>query len=382
MRDVGRHGVDSSAGSNERGADHILFLAASPTIDGPLPKLAPHMVAGLREAGFAVDVSYWSRRHEDESLWEKALGRAQDLIAVVRRLRRRPVDVLFVTTAHNWGALLRDVPLMLTVRSLCSVIVLQFHGSEPEDLMGHGHRLFRMLTRLVVGRADAVLVLSSEELTQWRRFAPETTFRLVTNPFVSPERPVSRPRRSAGEPVRVLFVGRLEHAKGVDDLIDVVGELAPAFPLRLELAGRADEALQLQRRISAAGLDGVVESLGYVEGPALWRLYQEADVFVLPSRREGFPLVLLEAMAFGLPIVTTGIRGAADHLIDGRNALLVAPGDRRALASALARLLQDADLRREMGAANRAAVARFSPEWVVPRYAAIIREVLDRTRAV
>lgn len=103
---------------------------------------------------------------------------------------------------------------------------------------------------------------------------------------------------------------------------------------------------------------------------------QRANLFVLPSYIENMPVSILEAMAAGLPIVATGVGGIPDIVEDGVSGILVAPGDRPALAAALRRLLQDEALRNEMGeAAIRAVEARFSRDKVVPRLEALYREL-------
>src|SRR5205823_173848 len=103
---------------------------------------------------------------------------------------------------------------------------------------------------------------------------------------------------------------------------------------------------------------------GYLAGAELEAAYREATLFVFPSWVEGFPTVLAEAMDAGLPIVTTRIRGAADHLVAGENALFVEPRDVSALVDAILTLLDDRDLAARMSAANRRRIGIFEPRVV------------------
>jgi glycosyltransferase involved in cell wall biosynthesis len=96
---------------------------------------------------------------------------------------------------------------------------------------------------------------------------------------------------------------------------------------------------------------------------------------------EGFPTAILEAMAAGLPIVTTASRGPADHLAEGRNALFVPTHDPPALARALIRLLRDDRLRREMGDANREKVREFDPDPVASEYVAVLKRIAVAARS-
>jgi glycosyltransferase involved in cell wall biosynthesis len=133
----------------------------------------------------------------------------------------------------------------------------------------------------------------------------------------------------------------------------------------------------LVRRIALLGLADSVDMLGYVSGADLERAYRSAVAFVLPSYfAEGFPLAIMEAMDYGLAVITTPIRGSADHLVAEENALFVPAHDPETLAREIERLLDDDALRERMGVANRAKVAQFVPENVMPRYAEILRRVV------
>ena len=117
---------------------------------------------------------------------------------------------------------------------------------------------------------------------------------------------------------------------------------------------------------------------GYLSGEALKQAYSSASIFVLPSWSEGFATVFAEAMDAGLPIVTTRIRGAADHLIDGENVLFIEPRDVTALASALRTLVEDSDLRARMGSANHERVHMFDPEVVAAEYRGVLEVVINQ----
>jgi glycosyltransferase involved in cell wall biosynthesis len=115
---------------------------------------------------------------------------------------------------------------------------------------------------------------------------------------------------------------------------------------------------------------------GHLTGSELRREYAEATLLALPSWTEGFPTVLAEAMDAGLPIVTTRIRGAADHLVEGVHALFVGPQDVGAITSAILTLLRDRDLRERMGSANRQRLRIFDPEVVGAEYLQVLRSLV------
>jgi len=240
---------------------------------------------------------------------------------------------------------------------------------------------FKQASALLLRLSDAVLVLSSEEQRQWEQFYPSGKFFVVSNPFVSavtsvaPSCPGSWNLR-LGIPV-LLFVGRLVREKGIFDLLDAMARLTERTPCHLLVVGNGPAAQQLQEQVVSLGLSDCVTLTGYLEGSVLAEAYQTSDIFVLPTYwDEGFPAVIVEAMNGGLPIVTTRIRGAADHLQEGVNALFVPPRNPVVLADTLVRLLADPVLRAQMSCANREKVKDFTPEVVGRHYLNVLQAVI------
>ena len=159
------------------------------------------------------------------------------------------------------------------------------------------------------------------------------------------------PARDHG-PLRVVSVGRLVPKKGFDVLVEACALLvAEGVDVRCRIIGPSDEAEPaLRDLIAARGLAGVVDLVGPMRQADLAREYADADVFALPCRildsgdRDGIPNVLVEALAAGLPVVTTPISGITELIVDGETGLLVEPDDPTALAGALARLRADRPL--------------------------------------
>jgi lipopolysaccharide/colanic/teichoic acid biosynthesis glycosyltransferase len=161
------------------------------------------------------------------------------------------------------------------------------------------------------------------------------------------------------------FVGRFTRDKGIAELYSAFGALRQRYPeLRLLLVGEFEEgdpvSAELRQQIES---DTKIVRPGFVADAAAY--YHLMDVLVLPTYREGFPNVPLEAQAAGIPVVTTTATGAIESVIPGQTGLLVPVGDSNALADAVGRLLEDDSLRRQMGRAGQEWVAReFQPEKV------------------
>jgi glycosyltransferase involved in cell wall biosynthesis len=155
----------------------------------------------------------------------------------------------------------------------------------------------------------------------------------------------------------IIFVGSLNKADGHKNLRALLAacqELHSTFPdLRLTAVGGGDGRSMYKRLAVEMGLEDVVTFTGWLERDKLAEAYRAAAVFVLPSTNDSFPLVITEAMASGLPIISTRVGGIPTLVDDEIDGLLVDPPDAGALSEALKRILTDQDLAKRMGAAGR-----------------------------
>lgn len=149
----------------------------------------------------------------------------------------------------------------------------------------------------------------------------------------------------------VLYVGRLDEGKGLDDLLWAFDRLDTEA--ELHLVGEGTLKSELEATAQNLGVDDSVVFPGAVPHSDIHRYYAAADVFCLPSYHEGFPVVNMEAMASGLAVVSTTIEAVQDQIDDNEHGLLVDPGDVSALTKALDEVLTDPDLRERLGSAGR-----------------------------
>lgn len=168
------------------------------------------------------------------------------------------------------------------------------------------------------------------------------------------------PNFSAGRATKLLFVGTWIDHKGIYYLAETFEKVHSVFPdTRLTIAGCVVPEEQVRRHFSPITQSGLTV-LPFVSRADIPRLYSEHEIFVLPSLMEGMPLVLLEAMASGLPVVTTESSGMTDLVEDSQDGLFVIPGDTNSLVSAILKLCQEADLRQRLGSAAQEKMKRYS----------------------
>jgi glycosyltransferase involved in cell wall biosynthesis len=252
-----------------------------------------------------------------------------------------------------WPAYLFKVP-----------VIVHIHSSGFPEFYENCGPLRRALIRATLSRAKRIAVLSAHWQDWFARLFAASTLVVIPNPV---EVPPGCVEWSAREPRSVLFLGRLGYHKGTYDLLRAAKTvIEQGQPLTLWLAGDG-EAEQVKTYASDLGLNANVHVLGWVRGAQKRDLLRRATVYALPSHNEGLPMSLLEAMASGLPSISTGVGGIPSALTDGVEGYLIAPGDDRALAARLASLMSDQVLAQRMGqAARRRIESQFAPDVVMP----------------
>ncbi|MBE7474492.1 MAG: hypothetical protein DPW09_32885 [Anaerolineae bacterium] len=187
-------------------------------------------------------------------------------------------------------------------------------------------------------------------------------------------------KKDPHRPLTILFVGRLDKRKGFPILLEAFLALKPLYPqAQLQVVGpfspkEGEYYQKIARARHVTGLDLV----GYVSPERLPAFYQQADIFCAPSIGfESFGIVLLEAMAAGLPIVASNIAGYRTVLTDGREGRLTPPGDPQALARMLARLIEQPGLRQTMGRQGRLTASRYSWEQIGNEILEAYRETIE-----
>jgi glycosyltransferase involved in cell wall biosynthesis len=287
-------------------------------------------------------------------------------LALLAEHRRVLVHVHCASRASFW----RKSLFMAIAHAARCPVVLHLHGGDfvrfYEEECGP---LRRRVVRHFLRRAACVIGLTE----RWRDWLAQASGNLgvvcIPNPVRVPAAPASRePRRV------VLFLGRIEDAKGIPELLRSFAALRLAVPgVQLVCAGAGDiEAAR--RRAEALGVAEAVRFPGWIGAAEKRAWLARAALLVLPSRAEGLPMSLLEAMAAGVPVVASAVGGIPDLVHHGVNGLLVAPRDSLELLRALRRLLREPALAARLGAAGRETVrARHAPERVLERLGTVYR---------
>jgi glycosyltransferase involved in cell wall biosynthesis len=236
-------------------------------------------------------------------------------------------------------------------------LVLHAHGAQFDQFHRALPTILRRRLDQTLQRANLLIALS----TRWRDFFIEECEVLRQNVVVLPN-PVrwnpELPDRTGRAAVQFLFLGRLSQRKGSCDLVNAFAALPPALRARARLVMAGDGDVEGVRRL-AAPLGDAVRVHSWVDTAERNRLLVGSDVFVLPSRAEGLPMAMLEAMSAGLPVIVTPVGGIPDAVTAGAEGLFVQPGRVDQLTAAMARMLADEPGRLAAGRLAHARARQF-----------------------
>ncbi|MFL9874924.1 glycosyltransferase family 4 protein [Paraburkholderia megapolitana] len=263
------------------------------------------------------------------------------------------------------GSLLRKLVFAITCMLFRKKYVIHVHsGMFPAYCAGLPGFAWRIV-RTVLTSAQYVICLSGHAQKQLisMRLTTREKCRLVYNGIAEPIGMETR-KTSSSSDIALTFLGKLSEQKGIFRLLEALALLPESSPrYRLFVGGEGEvEALsELSRKYR---LDDRVVFGGWVTGEAKTQLLADTEIFVLPSRSEGFPVSIVEAMAFGTAIVSTRIPGVMDAIRPELEGLLVEPDDIGGLRDAISLLLGDAATRRRLGDAAR---RRFLDQFTIQK---------------
>lgn len=301
-----------------------------------------------------------------------------------RSMRSFRPEVVYMPFSTTWSGFWRDSVLAYIAKRLGARVAGHIHGPKLAEVLAKRGFAGRLVKKCI-DQFDALFVLDP----LWRkwlishgyekdvRVIPSTLGKEVFDIGMTFTRDFTK-----GNAIG-LFVGQVGKRKGVFDLLDALHQLKlAAMPARVRIVGAPEyegEWDALMKRRDELQLSDVAEFTGALRGEALYHEFRQASYFVLPSYREGLPVVLFEAGAFGLPVVTTPVGGIPQLLKHESNALLVSPGDIAEIAAAIHRLASSREDRERFGLRLRNDVSKYHPEVVCDQIAdAIEALVCDR----
>lgn len=239
------------------------------------------------------------------------------------------------------------------------------HFNFDEDLGKKGRRVAR---QLAAKYCDTVVTLTDRDKQKWLQVTKNKN-KIISIPNPSPFIPQSCEKEESTK--TVLAVGRLTYQKGFDLLLKVWIEVHHQFPdWRLTIVGEGEDRDQLESFINISNLSSSVNLVGNVTN--IDSYYSNAEIFCLSSRYEGFGMVLVEALAFGLPIVSFDCELGPAEILEGTGSILVPANDTNLFANELIKLIKDREKRNQIKSLSLKKAETFQPDIIIQKWINLI----------
>lgn len=344
----------------------VVMVGPSPELLGGMASVCGQMAALGYDDRYTLEVFPLTfSTGAGESTFGRVGRHVGHLQRLAQTLRRTNASIVHIHTCSGFS-FDRSVADMAVARTLGCRVVLHIHGAAFDRFFNDAGPLRRRWIAGSLARADAVVALSEAWRRKLETISPAARLTVIENAVEV--QPVETVRGHAG-PCRFVLLARMDAWKGIDDLLDAGATLrAKDCAFELVLAGpdgTAGDACVLAEKIGRRGLESAVRYAGPVRGQDKIDLLRWADAYVQPSHHEGMPISLLEALAYGLPIVATNVGAVPEVVRDGVHGRLVPPHRSDLLAAAMGEMARRGELRCSLSAAavelarDRFSLARF-----------------------
>jgi glycosyltransferase involved in cell wall biosynthesis len=332
----------------------ILMIGASLTQNGGIATLEKLM---LKYPPAKVEIQHITS-HDEGSIAYRIMIFVKAWVKFVWRLLITEIDIVHIHISDG-ASLFRKAILAVTAFIFQKPVVMHANGAEFHVTYAQLPNWIQQFMKNIFRRCDAFIAVTSF----WQNYylsnlgLDEEKLFIVPNPTVLPEK---IPNREYRNEVNFVFCGRIGQRKGAFDLINAFSKMPNSARQNAKLIlagdGEIDRGMELVKQLD---LTNKITFLGWINEQKRDELLAEGDVFVLPSYNEGLPLALMEAMGWGLAVITTPSSGISDVVTTGKNGILVNPGDIQQLSEAIQLLIADKKLRLELGSAARKTVDSF-----------------------
>lgn len=346
----------------ERRSINIMILGPYCTEKGGVINFAMLLLRKLQEYGFMCNYHAVGQRHYFIYRVLAPFYFIVDILLFAYKLLRYKPHIVHLNSSFVYFAMIRDLIYAIVAKMMRKNVIFFIHGWNKQFyLILNKCRLIGKIFARLLNNMDIVVVLA-------RRFAADlininTDEKIIRTFFIPIEY-----NRFANVGIakcnkwRVLFLSNFFKKKGIYDVLNAIPYVIEAIGenIMCVLAGNGPEMPRVRNLIDKLNLISYVELPGFVTGERKYNVFKNSDIFVFPtSHGEGFPTVIAEAMAAGLPIIATPV-GAIPEIIEHEvNGILISKPDPKEIAKAIIYLIENPDLRKKMGELNREKAKNF-----------------------
>ncbi len=336
---------------------------------------------------FSDDVHYFNFSYvKSTNSLIKLYHRLRNSISFIRICfhKANGYHIILFNPSLSWSSLLRDGLFLFLASILRKKTIVFFRGWHEYMVQKiDKNRIIRFFFIKFFSKADAFIVLSAKFITQlrfWGFNQPIYIETTVVDDMLLATAKESQTHKNSGNKFNILFLARVEKAKGIFEALEAYELVKSRYPSsQLTIAGDGSILDEVKKVVRKKNLQDV-SFIGYVTGEEKTKAFAGSDLYVFPSYGEGMPNSVLEAMAFGLPIITRSVGGLKDFFEDGRMGYMTESKDPKVFADMIQKLITQPELCQQMADYNAEfALSHFMASTVARRLESIYQEVLDGT---
>lgn len=292
----------------------------------------------------------------------------------------RKIKVIHIHGSYG-VSVLRKALIALTAKSILGKkIIYQVHSSEFPQKYDASPPYHKYLIEYLFRKADLVGCLTKKWQALYEEKFGLTKTVVIPNMIHPPDFDAdSRKIPAPDQPIQLAFLGLIHEKKGIFEMVQMVADNKLEFAGKLVIhIGGIGKVEELNAMIAQYGLEQIIKFRGWFGENDKAALYKEVDAFILPSHNEGLPVVILEAMSYGLPVIATRVGGIPEIMEHEVNGFLFEKGDIVALKTAISAYIENHELMRTHGINSLEMVKKYYPGQVVPQLAAVYHRLLDK----
>jgi glycosyltransferase involved in cell wall biosynthesis len=308
------------------------------------------LISGILKSDLKNDfvIEYIESQAEDFKGFSKLILAVKAVFKFAVKVLTKNPKLIYVHIGSN-ASLYRESFFVVFAKVFGKKTVAHFHAGDVEEYLEKQSKIGRKLIAWAISLSDKLIAVSKNSAEKLRKIAPNNKIEIIVNaidtkPFLFP----ANRFENRDDSVRILFIGAMGKLKGEKDLANAVKLIAEKHPnLRISFLGFGGE--NLRKYCAEIGIENLVEFIGAVSLEERLIFFEKADIFALPTFAEAMPLSVIEAMAAGLPVVSTKVGGIPELISENEQGFLVEPADYKEFSDKLSILISDKKLRLKMG---------------------------------
>lgn len=265
--------------------------------------------------------------HIEKNIILKIIFFSKSIIKTIIALIFGKVDIVHIHLSER-GSFFRKYIIFYLSKIFKKKIIVHMHGAEFKEFFYNSSRFIKNMIIKLMKKSSKVIVLGKS----WDEFVKQIDISIETKIIRNSVRYPNEVVVYETEDIRILFLAVLTERKGIFDLIKAAEILLASknmesYNIKFIIGGSGKEEIKAKEEVNKRGMDKYFEFKGWVNDNEKIELLKTSQIFVLPSYNEGLPVAILEAMSYGLPIISTNVGSIEDAVIDNYNGYIIKPGD-------------------------------------------------------